>query len=95
MTGLVSLLAAPAIVRAASLDVVRGVPLVTEPEWVGFYHEIALGYSIERQAIDQHLYGMSFAQLKREGASIEYDHIDPATATLWGDPDFVGLCGRS
>lgn len=96
ITGLVSLLAAPAIVRASSLDVLRGVPLGSDlmaTEWDGFHREIALGYSTERQAIDQHLYGMSFAQLKREGASFVYDHVDPAT--LWGGPDVAGLLERS
>jgi hypothetical protein len=89
ITGLVSLLAAPAIVRASSLDTIRGVPLlVYEPQ------EVALGYTIIRKAIDQRLYAMSFAQLKAEGALIEYDHIQDA-ATIWCDPDFAGLLGRS
>src|SRR4029434_11091996 len=58
LTGLVSFLAAPAIVRAASLDglsVLRGVPLVTELEYNPVLREIALGYMITRHSIEHNL----------------------------------------
>jgi hypothetical protein len=61
LTGLVSFLAAPAIVRAASLDglsVLRGVPLVTELpplEIAPVLREIALGYMITRRSIEHNL----------------------------------------
>jgi hypothetical protein len=68
LTGLVSFLAAPAIVRAASLDglsVLRGTPLLTElpfadpspavAEFDYLYRNISLGYTITREAIEENL----------------------------------------
>jgi hypothetical protein len=98
ITGLVSLLAAPAIVRASSLDMLRGVKLVTDltghvPGLDYPYHEVTLGYTITRQAIENGMYEVALARLKQEGALIEYDPLQD-TATVWGDPDLAGLLGR-
>jgi len=72
---MIALVAAPAIVRASSLDsVLRGVvlePTVTELDWT--YREITLGYTITRQAIENEMYGMALARLKAEGELVEYD----------------------
>lgn len=58
LVGLGSLLAAPAIVHAGNLMPVKAIkPSLTEDELYAYLHqEIALGYSITRQAIIANLY---------------------------------------
>src|SRR5262245_2712493 len=66
ITGLVSLLAAPAIVRAASLMDLRGVPLSSFPLAqlkaegmpMPYDNELAYGYVITRQALEKNLYAV-------------------------------------
>jgi len=62
ISGLVSFLAAPAIVRVGSLDLVRGVPLVTDLTEASLtqalieMRELGLGYTITRMAVEDNLY---------------------------------------
>src|SRR5678815_589904 len=66
ITGLVSFLAAPAIVRVASLDMVRGVPLPVE--WP--YRDVAIGYDIMRVTLNEYLYsGLYVNQLRGWGVN--------------------------
>src|SRR5215510_10674476 len=56
ITGLVSFLAAPAIVRASSLMDLRGVPLDLTVTEILAPNELAYGYVITRQTIENKLY---------------------------------------
>ena len=69
----VSLFAAPAIVRVASIMPVKAIVTFDEHEWV------TLGYQITKEAIDQGLYsGFGLATPKLEGSPILYDQgINP------------------
>jgi len=55
LTGLISLIAAPAIVRASSLDVIRGIPLESVQDYV--HRELAHGYVITRKAVEEMIAG--------------------------------------
>jgi len=77
---MIALVAAPAIVRVESLMKLpaAGRFAMELEEWP--FRDIALGYTITRQAIENNLLYAHLAQLKAEGALVEYDHLlDVAT----------------
>lgn len=73
ITGLVGLIAAPAIVRVENLMKVKAVlPQLTEETILNYMiQEISLGYSITRQAINENLYKFGYAAVKQEGTNFE------------------------
>lgn len=75
ITGLLSFLAAPAIVRASSLDVIRGTPLDMFE-----YREVSLGYVITRKAIESLQHGL-LENMRRDVTLQWKPWLDVGTAT--------------
>lgn len=87
ITGLVSFLAAPAIVRASSLDILRGVPLggslapgLYESDLIWRMREISLGYEIMRRAIEENIYHGDWSSLDEERLDGDGDQVEVADA---------------
>jgi hypothetical protein len=98
ITGLISFLAAPAIVRASSLMDLRGVALTSclhpsEPE-LPEIREVALGYIITRQKIEEMADGRRWLErLTRDGLAVT-QHPNADVLAVTGAPDKVWASWR-